>query len=72
LLRALLAVDAPVPATPDADEAWLTRVVELDREPPNVLVGSLRGRPRAVAVIVLVPEPRVADQHENAGVETGD
>jgi hypothetical protein len=72
LLRALLAVDAPALATPDADEAWLTRVIELDHEPPNVALGSLRSRPRVVAVIVLVPDLRVADAPANARAETGD
>ena len=69
LLRALLAVDPPESAT-DGDEAWLTRVIDLDRETPNVnprAASEAQALARVVAVILLVPQRRITEEQENVG-----
>ena len=71
-MRALLAVDAPSGATSESDEAWLTRVIELDGETPNADNESTGYRSRVVALILLVPEGQARGGGANTGVESGD
>ena len=56
LLRALLAVERRSGTTSDADEAWLSRVIELEDDAPNVAPDRPRASSRPIAVVVFVPD----------------
>jgi hypothetical protein len=55
LLRALLAVDTHEGPLSGDDEAWLGRVIALDRDAPNVEPKPARANTQLLAVIIFVP-----------------